>query len=311
MTMTAMPHSSSTRPATPGLAPAADAASSNLTDWALLIGPGVIWGTSFLLIAEGLQAMAPDGVTFARFVIGFLTLSLFPAARRPVQASDRAGIFWLGVLWLAFPMSMFPHAEQHVSSALTGMLNGAVPLIAAVVAALIARKAPSRAVVAGLAVGVAGAVLMAVPGIGAGGNSARGVMLIVMALVSYGVAINLARPLQQRNGALPVVWRALGVALILTAPLGAPALLAAQWTPRSLMAVLALGCLGTAAANAIMATAAGRLGATRASATTFLIPVVALMLGVMVRGERVAAIAIAGGALCLAGAWLIRRGTMR
>jgi drug/metabolite transporter (DMT)-like permease len=133
----------------------------------------------------------------------------------------------------------------------------------------------------------------------------------VMALVSYGVAINLARPLQQRNGALPVVWRALGVAVILTAPLGAPALLAAQWTPRALMAVLALGCLGTAAANAIMATAAGRLGATRASATTFLIPVVALLLGVIVRGEHVAAIAIAGGALCLAGAWLIRRGTMR
>ena len=255
--------------------------------------------------------MAPDGVTFARFVIGFLTLSMFPGARRPVQASDRAGIAWLGVLWLAFPMSMFPHAEQHVSSALTGMLNGAVPLIAAAVAAIIARKAPSRAVIAGLAVGVAGAVLMALPGIGAGGNSARGVMLIMMALVSYGVAINLARPLQQRNGALPVVWRALGVAVILTAPLGAPALLAAQWTPRALMAVIALGCLGTAAANAIMATAAGRLGATRASATTFLIPVVALLLGVIVRGEHVAAIAIAGGALCLAGAWLIRRGTMR
>ena len=49
---------------------------------------------------------------------------------------------------------------------------------------------------------MAGAVLMALPGIGAGGNSARGVMLIVMALVSHGVAINLARPLQQRNGAL-------------------------------------------------------------------------------------------------------------
>jgi drug/metabolite transporter (DMT)-like permease len=302
--------STPTTPTTPSTSSTASTAST-LTDSALLIGPGVIWGTSFLLIAEGLQAMAPDGVTFARFVIGFLTLSLFPAARRPVQARDRAGIFWLGVLWLAFPMSMFPHAEQHVSSALTGMLNGAVPLIASAVAAIIARKAPSRAVVAGLAVGVAGAVLMALPGIGAGGNSARGVMLIVMALVSYGVAINLARPLQQRNGALPVVWRALGVALILTAPLGAPALAAAQWTPRSLMAVLALGCLGTATANAIMATAAGRLGATRASATTFLIPVVALLLGVIVRGEHVASIAIAGGGLCLAGAWLIRRGTMR
>jgi drug/metabolite transporter (DMT)-like permease len=60
-----------------------------------------------------------------------------------------------------------------------------------------------------------------------------------------------------------------------------------------------------------MAAATGRLGATRASATTFLIPVVALVLGVTVRGEHVAALAIAGSALCLAGAWFVRRGTMR
>jgi len=68
---------------------------------------------------------------------------------------------------------------------------------------------------------------------------------------------------------------ALTVALILTAPLGAPALMAAQWSSRSLLAILALGCLGTAVANVVMAVAAGRLGPTRASATTFLIPVVA------------------------------------
>lgn len=289
---------------------AAESPSSSLLDWSLLVLPGLIWGSSFLLIAESLEALAPDGVTFARFVIGFLTLSLVPGARRPVQARDRAGIAWLGVLWLAFPMSMFPHAEQHVSSALTGMLNGAIPLIATVVAAGVARQLPSGTVIAGLLAGIGGAVLMAVPGLGAGGNSARGVLLISAALVSYGVAINLARPLQQRNGALPVVWRALAIALILTAPLGAPALWAARWSPRSVLAILALGCLGTAAANVLMAVAAGRLGPTRASATTFLIPVVALALGLLVRGEQVPAIALGGGALCLAGAWLIRRGTL-
>lgn len=287
-----------------------DSSSSSLMDWALLVLPGLIWGASFLFIAESLDALAPDGVTFARFVIGFLTLSLVPGARRPVLASDRVGIAWLGVLWLAFPMSMFPHAEQHLSSALTGMLNGAIPLIATGVAALVARRLPSRTVIVGLTVGVGGAVLMAVPGLDAGGNSARGVLLIMAALVSYGVAINLARPLQQRNGALPVVWRALAVALILTAPLGAPALLAAHWSPRSLLAVLALGCLGTAAANVIMAVAAGRLGPARASATTFLIPVVALLLGLLVRGEQVAAVAIGGCALCLTGAGLMRRDTL-
>lgn len=281
--------------------------SSSLFDWALLVTPGLIWGASFLLIAESLESLAPDGVTFARFIIGFLTVSLVPGARRPVLARDRVGIVWLAVVWLAFPMSMFPHAEQHVSSALTGMLNGAIPLIATGIAAIVARQAPSRSVTVGLMVGFAGAVLMAAPGIDAGGNSARGVLLITAALVSYGVAINLARPLQQRNGALPIVWRALGIALILTAPVGAPALMAAEWSARSLLAILALGCLGTAIANVVLAVAAGRLGATRASATTFLIPVVALLLGVLVRGERVSTVAIGGGALCLAGAGLLRR----
>ena len=121
-------HSDPVRPGHDGL--------SSATDWALLVLPGLIWGASFLFIAEGLEVMAPDGVTFGRIAIGFVTLSLIPAARAPVQRSDWAGTAWLGILWLAFPLSMFPHAEQHVSSAMTGMLNGATPLFATVVAAL-------------------------------------------------------------------------------------------------------------------------------------------------------------------------------
>jgi drug/metabolite transporter (DMT)-like permease len=285
---------------------AAVSRSSSLSDWALLVVPGVIWGASFLFIAQGLEAIAPDGVTFLRFVFGFLTLSLIPGARRPVAREDRGKIALLGIIWLAFPMSMFPHAEQHVSSALTGMLNGAVPLIATAVAVFISRQAPSPNVLVGLAVGFGGAVLMALAGIGAGRSSAQGVLLIGLALVSYGFALNLARPLQQRNGALPVVWRALGVAMLVTAPLGAPTLRDAHWTAPSFLSVLALGCLGTAVANAVMAVAAGRLGASRSSASAFLIPVVALFLGVAIRGEQVRPLAIAGSALCLAGAYIMR-----
>jgi drug/metabolite transporter (DMT)-like permease len=280
--------------------------SSNLIDWAVLVIPGAIWGASFLFIAEGLDAVPPDGITFLRFVIGFLTLSLVPGARRPVLPGDRAAIAWLGVLWFAFPMSMFPHAEQHVSSALTGMLNGAVPLIATGVATIAARRLPSRRVLSGLAVGSAGVVLMALPGLNAGASSARGIALIAAALVSYGISINIARPLQMRNGALPVVWRGLGLAALLTMPLGVRALQTAHWSPWPFLAILALGFLGTAIASVIMTVAAGRLGATRASSTAFFMPVVALLLGIAVRGEHVAAIAIGGIALCLTGAWLVQ-----
>ena len=275
-------------------------------DWTLLVVPGTIWGASFLFIAEGLEAMAPNGITFMRIAIGFACLSLVPAARRPLAAGDGWPTAWLGFLWLALPLSLFPFAEQRVSSALTGMLNGATPITTAIVASLLARKWPAGTILWGLVVGVAGTVLIAVPDLD-GSSSAAGVALIVAAIVLYGLALNLARPLQQRSGALPVVWRALGVAALLTAPLGVPALLDAHWTPRALVSMLALGALGTCAANVLMTMAAGRFGATRASATLFLIPIVALVLGVALRGEAVAPLSVAGAAVCLAGAWLIRR----
>jgi drug/metabolite transporter (DMT)-like permease len=278
---------------------------SAIADVALLVVPGTIWGASFLFIAEGLEAVAPNGVTFTRIAIGFLTLSLFPSARRPVARADWAGTAMLGVVWLAFPLSMFPFAEQHVSSALTGMLNGATPLFAAAVASLIARRFPERGILVGLIVGFGGAVIMALPAIG-GASSAFGVGLIVLALMSYGAAVNLARPLQQRNGAVPVVWRALGVALVLTAPLGLPEVVKGEWSLRPALALLCLGAGGTAIATVLTATAAGRLGATKASATAFIIPVVALLLGVVVRGEHVTAVSLAGAGICLLGAAIIR-----
>jgi hypothetical protein len=102
-----------------------------------------------------------------------------------------------------------------------------------------------------------------------------------------------------------LLW-AQAVGLVLTAPLGLPELLRARWSPGPLFSLLALGALGTGVAYVLTVVAAGRVGATKASATAFLIPPVALLLGVLVRGEHVAALSVLG-VVCLAGAWLMRR----
>jgi drug/metabolite transporter (DMT)-like permease len=117
----------------------------------------------------------------------------------------------------------------------------------------------------------------------------------------------LSGPLQQRNGALPVIWRALGVAVVLTAPLGVPSLLAGRWSLWPAVSLAALGAGGTGIAYVMTATAAGRMGATVASVNNFFIPVVALALGVSLRHEQVSWTSVAGAAVCLIGAWLIRR----
>jgi drug/metabolite transporter (DMT)-like permease len=269
--------------------------------------PGLIWGASFLFIAAGLKAIGPSGVTFVRLFIGFASLALFPAARKPVERSAWPRIALVGVLWFAFPLSMFPLAEQRVSSALTGMLNAAVPLCTAIVAIAIARRVLERRVMVGLAIGLMGAGLVAWPTIHEGDSSFVGVLLILAAVVSYGFALNLARPLQQRYGALPVILRAQIVAVLLTAPLGVTDVVSARWTPAPFFSLLILGAFGTGVAFVSLATAAGRVGATRASSAAFLIPPVALLLGVMVRGEHVAMLSISGSVVCLAGSWFMRR----
>ena len=217
----------------------------------------------------------------------------------------------LGLIWFAVPLSLLPLAEQRVSSAVTGMLNGGVPVFAALLGALWTRRLPSRRMVGGLAVGLLGAVLVALPTLHEGRSSAVGVLCVLGALVAYGAAVHIASPLQRAHGSLPVIVRALGVAALLTAPLGLVDLAHARWSAGPLLSVLALGVLGTGLAFAVMATAVGRLGPTRASATAFVIPVVALLLGVAVRGERVSALAMLGALLSLAGVTLLRRATDR
>ena len=69
--------------------PTTDTTAPGLVDWGVLILPGVIWGASFLFIAEGLQATAPNGVTFMRIAVGFLVLTFIPAARAPIAREDR------------------------------------------------------------------------------------------------------------------------------------------------------------------------------------------------------------------------------
>ena len=275
-------------------------------DWLLFALPGVIWGASFLFIAEGLEIMGPYGVAFVRLLIGFVALSAFPAARKPIGGAWVA-IAAVGLTWMAFPLTMFPLAEQRVSTAITGMLNGAVPFFATIVATLISGRAPARNIMIGLLVGLSGSLMIALPTANAGSSSAIGVALIVAAVMSYGIAINIARPLQMQHGALPVIWRAQAVALVLTAPMGIPDVLQMRWELWPVLSLLALGGLGTGVAFVVTAIVAGRMGAPVASAIAFLIPPVALLLGVLVRGEDVAFISAIGSVVCIAGAVIMQR----
>ncbi len=273
-------------------------------DWALLISVGLMWGASFLLIKLGLEDFPPVTVAWLRIALGALALVLLPAARAPLRhRGDWGLVVLLGLVWMALPFVLFTLAEQHISSALAGMINGAAPLFTAAFALLWFRQVPGARLLAGLAVGFAGVLAIGLPNV-EGSASLAGVLMSLGAALFYGMAFNLAGPLQARNGALPVILRAQLVALVVSAPFGVPGLAESTPTVGGVLSMVALGALGTGVAFVFFTVLVGRVGAPRASVTTYVVPVVALGLGAGLAGESVAPVSMGGIVLVLVGAYV-------
>lgn len=276
-------------------------------DWGLLAVVALTWGASFLFIDIGLDAFSPYLVGFLRIALGAITLACVPAARRGIERADRPRVALLGVIWMAVPLTLFPLAEQHINSALAGMLNGFMPILTAIVATALGLRRPGRVQVIGLVVGFVGVVLISADSFAIGGDQAFGVVLILGALVCYAFSANLAVPLQQRYGGPTLMLHVEAIGAVLTAPLAAWGLRTSHFAWRPFLAVLTLGVVGTGAAFAVMASLLGRVGATRGSIVTYLMPPVAIVLGVLVRDDHIAWLSLVGIAVVLLSALLVSR----
>lgn len=281
----------------------------HVKDWALFFSLSAIWGSSFLLMAIGLDAFHPGLVTWLRVGFGAAFMAMLPQARHAkIPREERRRIGVLGLFWLAIPFVIFPIAQQWIDSAVAGMLNGATPIFTAVVASILLWHLPGRLQIIGLVVGFAGILAIALPSAGEGSTAAIGVVLVVLATICYAFATNIVVPLQQKYGSIAVMARVQWVAAALVTPYGIYGLTQSGFAWSSIAAMLAVGVLGTGLALVLMGSLVGSVGPTRATFITYLIPVVALILGVVFRDEVVSPIAIVGIALVIAGAVLASRG---
>jgi drug/metabolite transporter (DMT)-like permease len=280
--------------------------SFTLLDWAMFASIGGIWGSSFLLIAIGLDAFEPGLITWLRILCGASVLWLVPAARQRIHREDVPRLVMLSLLWVAIPFTLFPLAEQRITSGLTGLVNGAVPIFAVAIGSVMLRRAPGRAQALGLIVGFLGIAAIALPSLTEGSSEATGVIYALVATICYGLAINIATPLAQRYGSLPVMARMLALAALWTLPFGVTGFGGSDLAWPSLLAVAVLGIMGTGVAFVLMGHLVSRVGS-RASFATYLIPVVALILGVVFRDDEVHVLSVVGVGLVIAGALLASR----
>jgi drug/metabolite transporter (DMT)-like permease len=274
----------------------------------------LIWGSAFLWIKLADRGFSPVEVTLARLALGAAVLFAIVRVRR--EAIPRSGRLWVHIAVAALfanavPYLLFAVAEQTVDSSTAGIINATTPLWTVVLALAVRhQKSVTSWQAAGLIVGFAGAVLIFTPWHTAGGLFSAGGLECLAASVSYAVSYIYMDRFLARRGIGPVVLSAcqlaaaavmLAIALAVT---GAPT---PHVTAENVAAIAVLGIIGTGFAYVLNYQIITSEGATVASTVTYLLPVVAIVLGLLVLDETITVTTLAGIALVLSGVALTRR----
>lgn len=270
-------------------------------DALLLLLLSAIWGSSFTFISLGVDEMPPSVVVLGRLVVGAAIL-LPLAAGRGGLAPLRAYLVPLGVLGLfnnALPFWLLGFAEERIDSGLAAVIQAAAPLITA---ALAGRIDPSQRVrglrLVGVAVGFCGVVLLV--GDQRGGELVGALAVLGTATCYAGSVLYAGRALRGLAPLHSSIGQ-LAAAALLIAPSALVQLPDSPPSAQAIAAVVALGALGTGIAYLLYFTIIRDAGASRAILVTYLVPVFALVLGIAFLDEPLAATALGGLALVLAG----------
>lgn len=280
-------------------------------EWGLSAVIAVVWGSSFLWISIAIDHVAAPVVPLGRNFFGALALGLFPMARRGIERSDWWRVGLLSLVWMGVPFLLFPIAEKTVSSGVTGMLNGGLPVVGVVVTAIFVRRAPSARRVAAVCVGFVGIAVISLSSINAKDDGptadVRGVTLLLISLVCYSSAVNLAAPLRDKYGTLRLMFWTEVAAVAWALPLGVPAMFRSDHTWSAWGSIFVLGAVGTGIAFVVYGVLLGRAGPIRSMIGNFFTPIVSVLLGVSFRDEHISWWAVLGMAIVVAGAVMTSR----
>ena len=278
--------------------------------WLLLILLSVLWGASFFFGGVALRELPPTTIALVR--VALAAALLFPLFKirggtLPTSLADWMPFFVMGLLNNVIPFSLVLVGQLRISSGLASVLNATTPLFTVLVMAsfgderLIARR------IVGVVIGIVGVIVLREPGIVRSDSETIGMLLCLGGALSYGFSGLWGR--RKFNGVAPLtsstcqlICSSVAMAVIAAAvdqPWQLPMPGAATWA-----ALIGLAALSTALAYVVFYRVLARSGATNVMLVTLLIPVTAILLGVLVLGEPLTAREIAG-ALVIASALLV------
>ncbi|RUO63177.1 DMT family transporter [Pseudidiomarina insulisalsae] len=283
-----------------------------LKAWLLLGLLALIWGSSFLLIKKGLLGFAPDQLAAIRIAsAGFVLLPFILHRFKTVHRHHWWKLICVGLVGSFIPAFLFAFAQTDLPSGVTGVLNTFTPLATLIIGVMLFRQTVRVQQWLGIIIGLVGTLLLVTASANGAFEFNRYGLLIIAATICYGLNLNLIKHHIPDLGALTIT----GVSLFLVAPAALIYLLIATpftaqlqqpeaWFP--LGAILLLGIVGTAMALVIFNTVVKLTDTTFTSSVTYLIPIVALILGIL-DGEPFYLQQGAGLAAILTGVWIANK----
>jgi drug/metabolite transporter (DMT)-like permease len=286
----------------------------------------LIWGSSYLLMKVGLEAMAGVQVAALRVMCAvgvLLPLLSLAGGRLPRGGRTWGHLLVTGTLLCSLPWTLFAVGEERVDSLIAGIANAVTPIATVAFSMVMLRAEPvGRRRVAGVAVGFVGVLLILQPWSLERGPDPVGFAMVLTASASYGLGWTYVRrflrgvdPGGLSMPTAQIVVAAVQMPVLLTlwwwlAPAAGPAPWSLYTTQGALVPVLAvvvLGVVGTGLAQSMQYDVVRAAGPTVAVSVTYLIPIVSVGLGVLVLGESVGPVVLAGAAVVIGASVLIGR----
>jgi drug/metabolite transporter (DMT)-like permease len=272
-----------------------------------------VWGWSFLFIKVAVEGLTPTTVAAARIGLGAIALHLVLRIRHESLPTDRT--FWRHAAVSALfanilPFTALAWGEQRITSALTAVLNASTPLFTALAGLLYLKTRMDRRGVVGLLVGIAGVAIAAgVGGADLAGSSATGALAAVGAGACYGFALTYAS--RHQMGVSPLVAAAgqlsAGIVLLLPVAVATSVHDGIELRPHRVLAVALLGFVGTGFAYLLYYRSVADLGPTTTSLVTYMVPVIAVAVGVALLDETFHVRVVVGGVMIIVGIALVQQ----
>lgn len=284
-----------------------------LINWLIFIALSFIWGSSFILMKEGMRALSAYQVASLRIISSGLIL--LPVTYKSFKSIQRQKIFYVfmsGVLGSLLPAYLFCIAEQDIDSALAGVLNSLTPIFVIVIGALFFQTRTSTNKVIGILIAFAGSILLffGQPDFSQNSNSFY-ILLVVIATLMYGINVNLV---QRHLITIPSINIAAMAFFLNSIPALVVLILTGfferDFTDRSFLIStgysMLLGIFGTAIASVIFYMLMKRAGVVFSSMVTYAIPIVAIFWGI-IYGEKIGWLQVFSLVIILAGVFVANR----